>query len=44
MDRRLFREFGVPSTLDKVRPLDFRIVVHSTREGRLWNEFVARYH
>ena len=36
--------FPVPTTLDEVRPLDFRIVVHSTREGRLWNEFVARYH
>ena len=33
-----------PTTLDEVRPLDFRIVVLSTREGRLWNEFVARYH
>ena len=21
-----------------------RTVVHGTREGRLWNEFVARYH
>ena len=25
-------------------PLEMRAVVHSTREGRLWNEFVARYH
>ena len=36
--------FPAPTTLDEVRPLDFRAVVHSTREGRLWNEFVARYH
>ena len=35
---------AAPTTLDEVRPLDFRAVVHSTREGRLWNEFVARYH
>ncbi|MCY4646306.1 MAG: DUF4338 domain-containing protein, partial [Gammaproteobacteria bacterium] len=33
-----------PATLDEVRPLDMRIVVRGTREGRLWNEFVARYH
>ena len=36
--------FPVPTTLDEVRPLEMRPVVHSTREGRLWNEFVARYH
>jgi len=36
--------FPAPTILDEVRPLDFRIVVHSTREGRVWNEFVARYH
>ena len=36
--------FPVPTTLDEVRPLEIRPVVHSTREGRLWNEFVARYH
>ena len=36
--------FPAPTTLDEVRPLDFRTVVHSTREGKLWNEFVARYH
>ena len=35
---------GRPTTLDKVRPLEMRAVVHSTREGGLWNEFVARYH
>ena len=36
--------FPPPTTLDEVRPLMMRIVVHSTRESRLWNEFVARYH
>ncbi|MYH50486.1 MAG: DUF4338 domain-containing protein [Gammaproteobacteria bacterium] len=36
--------FTEATTLDEVRPLDFRTVVHSTPEGRLWNEFVARYH
>ena len=30
--------------LDEVRPLEMRIVVRNTREGKLWNEFVARYH
>ena len=33
-----------PTTLDEVRPLDLRTVVRETREGKLWNEFVARYH
>ena len=33
-----------PTTLDEVRPLSLRPVVRYTREGRLWNEFVARYH
>ena len=33
-----------PTTLDAVRPLSLRPVVGATREGRLWNEFVARYH
>ena len=33
-----------PTTLDEVRPIDLRPVVRETREGRLWNEFVARYH
>ena len=33
-----------PTTLDEVRPLELRTVVGATREGRLWNEFVARYH
>ena len=36
--------FPAPTTLDEVRPLEMRIVVRGTREGRLWNEFVARYH
>ena len=36
--------FPAPTSLDEVRPLQMRTVVHSTREGRLWNEFVARYH
>ena len=33
-----------PNTLDAVRPLDICIVRRGTRQGRLWNEFVARYH
>ena len=36
--------FPAPATLDEVRPLEMRTVVRGTREGRLWNEFVARYH
>ena len=36
--------FPAPTVLDGIRPLDFRTVVDSTREGRLWNELVARYH
>ena len=36
--------FPAPTTLDEVRPLQRRIVVRGTREGKLWNEFVARYH
>ena len=36
--------FPAPTTLAEVRPLDLRTVVRGTREGRLWNEFVARYH
>ena len=36
--------FPPPTALDDVRPLDLRTVVHSTREGELWNEFVARHH
>ena len=33
-----------PTTLDEVRPLDLRPAVRYSREGKLWNEFVARYH
>ena len=33
-----------PTTLDEVRSLDLRPVVRETREGKLWNEFIARYH
>ena len=36
--------FPAPTTLDEVRPLDLRPVVRSTLEGKLWNEFIARYH
>ena len=36
--------FSAPTTLDEVRPLDLRPVVRGTRESKLWNEFVARYH
>ena len=36
--------FPAPTTLDEVRPLDLRPVVRGIREGKLWNEFVARYH
>ena len=33
-----------PPDLDAVRPLTLQTVVRGTRQGRLWNEFVARYH
>ena len=36
--------FPAPTTLDQVRPLELRTVVRATRPGKLWNEFVARYH
>jgi len=36
--------FPAPTALDEVRPLDMRIVLGGTPEGKLWNEFVARYH
>ena len=36
--------FPAPTALDDVRPLDPRTVVRGTREGKLRNEFVARYH
>ena len=29
---------------EEVRPLDLRTVVRATREGKRWNEFIARYH
>ena len=34
----------VPTTLDDVRPLSLQPVVRHTREGKRWNEFIARYH
>ena len=36
--------FPPPTTLGEVRPLELRTVVAGTRQGRLWNEFVARHH
>ena len=36
--------FPAPTTLNEVRPLEMGTVVRETPEGRLWNEFVARYH
>ena len=36
--------FPAPTTLDEVGPLDLGTVVRETREGKLCNEFVARYH
>ena len=36
--------FPPPTSLDEIRPLELRTVVRATREGKLWNEFVARYH
>ena len=36
--------FAPPATLDEARPLAVSIVTGGTREGQLWNEFVARYH
>ena len=33
-----------PDTLPAVRPLSLRPIVGYGREGKLWNEFVARYH
>ena len=38
------REETAATSLDEVRPLDLRPVARGTREGRLWNEFIARYH
>ncbi len=36
--------FPPPNRLDEVRPLQIRTVVGKTRQGALWNEFIARYH
>ena len=36
--------FPPPTTLDAVRPLVMRTVVRGDRGGKLWNEYVARYH
>ena len=36
--------FPPPTILNEVRPLELRTVVGGTRQGRLWNEFVARHH
>ena len=33
-----------PTTLDQVRPLQMRTVVRGDRQGKRWNEYVARYH
>ena len=33
-----------PTALDEVRPLRMRIVKRRERWGRLWNEYVGRYH
>ena len=32
------------TALDEVHPLEMRPIIRETREGRLWNEFVACYH
>ena len=42
--REIASQFPAPTTLDEVRPLEMLPVVRETRDGRLWNEFVARYH
>ena len=33
-----------PTALDEVRPVELRMAVRYSREGKLWNEYVARYH
>ena len=33
-----------PTALDEVRPVELRTAVRYSREGKLWNEYVARYH
>ncbi len=36
--------FPPPTALDEVRPVQMRTVVRGDRWGKLWNEYVARYH
>ena len=36
--------FPPPTALDEVRPVELRMAVRYSREGKLWNEYVARYH
>ena len=36
--------FPTPTTLDEVRPLSLRPIAGHNREGKRWNEFIARYH
>ena len=36
--------FPPPTALDEVRPVELRTAVRYSREGKLWNEYVARYH
>ena len=36
--------FSAPTILNEVRPLSLRPVVRYTREGKRWNEIIARYH
>ena len=36
--------FPPPASLDEVRPLSLHTAVRYTRQGSLWNEFIARYH
>ena len=33
-----------PTALDEVRPVELRMAVRYSREGKLWNEHVARHH
>ena len=33
-----------PTSLDEVRPIEMRTVMRGDRWGKLWNEYVARYH
>ena len=34
--------FPAPTTLDEIRPLTRRPILRKTREGKRWNEFIAR--